>query len=217
MSLLDLFDPGDEKNGDKIEGVMIGIVTNNKDPKNMGRVKVKFPSRKIDDQSHWARVSTLMAGNDRGSFFLPEIGDEVLVVFEHGDINHPFVIGALWNGSDKPPGTNENGKNDIRKFKSRSGHEIIFNDENHKEQVVLHTKAGHTILLDDSRGAEKIEIKDKNGTNTIVMDSMQNGITIESSKFLKIKSKEIEIEADSMMTLKSKCMLTIQGSLVKIN
>ncbi|MBD5799848.1 phage tail protein [Bacillus pseudomycoides] len=217
MSLLDLLNPGEESNGDRIDGVMIGIVTNNKDLENMGRVKVKFPCSEIDDQSHWARVATLMAGKDRGSYFLPEIGDEVLVAFEHGDINHPFIIGALWNGNDKPPGTNENGKNDIRKFKSKSGHELIFDDEKHKEKVVIHTKAGHTIVLDDSSGSEKIEIKDKNGVNTIVMDSVQRGITIESSMFLKIKSKMIEIEADCMMTLKSKSMLTIQGLPVKIN
>ena len=112
-----------------------------------------------------------MAGNDRGSYFLPEVGDEVLVAFEQGDIHHPYVIGALWNGKDKPPELNRDGKNNIRKMKSRSGHELIFNDENENEQVVLHTKSGHTVLLDDSTGAEKIEIKDKSGSNTILIDS----------------------------------------------
>jgi uncharacterized protein involved in type VI secretion and phage assembly len=217
MSLLDLLNPGEESNGDRIDGVMIGIVTNNKDSENMGRVKVKFPVSENDDQSHWARVATLMAGKDRGSYFLPEVGDEVLVAFEHGDINHPFIIGALWNGNDKPPDTNENGKNDIRKFKSKSGHELIFNDENHKEKVVIHTKAGHMVLLDDSSGAERIEIKDKNGANTILLDTVKEEITIESSTSLKIKSNTIEIEATGTMALKSTGTLTIQGASVNIN
>lgn len=217
MSLLDLLNPGKESNGDKIEGVMVGIVTNNKDTENMGRVKVKFPLSENDDQSHWARVATLMAGKDRGSYFLPEVGDEVLVAFEHGDINHPFILGSLWNGNDRPPDTNENGKNDIRKFKSKSGHEFIFNDEKQKEKVIIHTNAGHTVLLDDTSGAERIEIKDKNGTNTIVLDTVKKAINIESSNELKIKSNTIVIEAGQSLALKSTGILTIQGMHVNIN
>ena len=174
-------------------GVVIGIVTDNKDP--MGRVKLRFPWRKMNDQSKWARISTLMAGNGRGSFFLPEIGDEVLVAFEHGDINYPYVIGALWNGIDTPPETNHNGDNNIRKIRSRSGHEIVFNDKEKGEQVVIHTNSGHTILLDDSNGSEKIEIKDKTGSNRIVIDSVQNNITVKSQMTLNIKSSVIEMEA----------------------
>ncbi|QWH88425.1 phage tail protein [Bacillus toyonensis] len=217
MNLLDLFHNDEGEPGDWMKGVAIGIVTDNKDPENMGRVRINFPWRKADDQSYWARIATLMAGNGRGSFLIPEIEDEVLVAFEHGDINHPFVIGALWNGKDKPPETNNNGKNNIRKITSRSGHEIIFNDEEHKEKVILHTKAGHTILLDDTSAAEKIEIKDKNERNKILFDSVQNAITIESMMQLKLKSSVIEIEAEASMILKSGNLLQIQGLPVKIN
>lgn len=220
MSAASLFrDFGDESRVRRITGVVIGIVTNNKDAEGMGRVKVKFPWRGDSDESYWARVSTLMAGKDRGAFFLPEVGDEVLVAFDHGDINHPYVIGALWNGVDTPPETNADGKNNIRTIKSRSGHEIIFddNDEQKKEKIEIHTKAGHTILLDDSAGAEKIEIKDKTGNNSIMIDSVQNAIAISSQMKLSIKAQAIEIESGGMMSIKSSATLTIQGAIVKIN
>ena len=239
MSMMNLFQElGDQSEDRGIRGVVTGIVTNNKDTEGMGRVKVKFPWGEDSDESYWARIATLMAGKDIGTFFLPEVGDEVLVAFEHGDINHPYVIGALWNGVDTPPETNEDGKNNIRKIKSRSGHEIIFDDEEKKEKIEINTKAGHaivlddsagaekieintkaghTIVLDDSAGAEKIEIKDKTGNNSILIDSIQNAITISSQMKLSIKAQAIEIESGGMMSIKSSAALTIQGAIVKIN
>lgn len=220
LALFDLVESDrEEMRGRRIEGIVLGIVTNNQDPENVGRVKVKFPWLEDGDESYWARVATLMAGNDRGTFFLPEVEDEVLVAFDHGDINYPYVIGTLWNGVDTPPETNENGKNNIRKLKSRSGHEIIFddNDEEKKEKIEIRTNAGHTIVLDDSAGGEKIEIKDKTGNNSIVIDSVQNAITISSQMKLSIKAQMIEIEAEGMMTIKSGANLTIQGAIVQIN
>ena len=215
MSGIDIFQEGSRDR--RVAGVVVGIVTNNKDTEGMGRVKVKFPWRGDTDESYWARVATLMAGKDRGTFFLPEVEDEVLVAFDHGDINHPYVIGALWNGVDTPPEANSDGKNNIRKIKSRSGHEIIFGDEQSKEKIELHTNAGHTIILDDSAGNEKIEIKDKTGNNSITIDSVQNAITISSQMKLSIKAQMIEIEAEGMMTIKSGANLTIQGAIVQIN
>ena len=220
MSMTDLIPGfGEESQDRRINGVVIGIVTNNRDTEGMGRVKVRFPWRGDSDESYWARVATLMAGDDRGTFFLPEVGDEVLVAFDHGDINHPYVIGALWNGVDTPPETNADGKNNIRKIKSRSGHEIIFDDnhEQNSEKIKIHTNAGHTIVLDDSAGKEKIEIKDKTENNKITIDSVQNSINIESVMQLKIKANVVEIEGTTSLTLKSNAVLTIQGLPVKIN
>lgn len=216
MSIYDVFKNAGEGEGGHIYGVAIGIVTNNKDPDGMGRVKLRFPWRSSNDESHWARVTSLMAGNEMGAFFLPEVGDEVLVAFEHGDVEYPIVLGSLWNGEDKPPEKNSDGKNNIRKIKSRSGHELILNDEDSKGQVIIKTKAGHTITLDDTSGSENIEIKDKSG-NSIKMDSVQNNIEIKCTMQLNIKANVIEIEADSMMTIKAGATLTLQGALVKIN
>lgn len=219
MSILELLTDEDEEleKANQINGVVVGIVTNNKDPDGMGRIKVTFPTLSDDDESFWARMSTLMAGKDRGSFFLPEVEDEVLVAFGHGDIDDPYIIGALWNGVDTPPQTNSDGKNNIRKLKSRSGHEIIFNDEKQKEKLEIHTNKGHTITLDDSSGAEKISITDKTEKNLIEIDSVQNSIKIESAMKLNIKSKMVEIESDGMMTIKAGATLTLQGALIKIN
>jgi uncharacterized protein involved in type VI secretion and phage assembly len=158
-----------------------------------------------------------MAGPDRGSYFLPEVEDEVLVAFDHGEIHHPYVVGALWNGQDRPPETNSDGENNIRTIRSRSGHQIILDDTQSQEKVTIRTNAGHRIDLDDSTGQEKIEIKDKTGNNIIVFDSVQNSIAIQSQMKLTIKSAMIEIEADTMMTIKAGATLTLQGAIVKIN
>ncbi|MDJ0632613.1 MAG: phage baseplate assembly protein V [Xenococcaceae cyanobacterium MO_188.B29] len=149
-------------------GVTIGIVTNNQDPENLGRVKVKYPWLSEEAESRWARVLTPMAGSDRGIYFLPEVDDEVLLAFEQGDINFPYVLGALWNGQDKPPAKNDDGKNNQRMIKSRSGHQIVF---------------------DDTEGEEKIVIQDKTGKNKIVIDSKDNNMTIDVQGDLTITAK----------------------------
>jgi uncharacterized protein involved in type VI secretion and phage assembly len=218
MSILDELNV-DRRDVGHAAGVAAGIVTNNHDPDGLGRIKVRFPWLSDSNETDWIRMTTTMAGAGRGVFFLPEVGDEVLVAFEHGDINRPFVIGALWNGVDNPPETNSDGSNNIRKIRSRSGHEIIFNDNDTamQEKIEIHTNAGHTITLDDSAGQEKIEIIDKTGNNKISIDSVQNSVEIESAMQFKVKSQMIEIEAGAAMTIKAGATLTIQGAIVKIN
>lgn len=218
MSILDALS---DKNHNirRIFGITAGIVTNNQDPDELGRVKIKFPWMSDDNETDWVRIATLMAGADQGSFFLPEVGNEVLVAFEHGDINHPYVLGTVWNGMAKPPEANKDGQNNIRKIKSRSGHEIIFNDDDtaKQEKIEIRTNAGHKIVLDDSAGKEKIEIVDKSESNKIIIDTMQKSINIESVMQLKIKANIVEIEGTSSLTLKSNAIVTIQGLPVKIN
>jgi len=218
MSILDALGSGEKEVG-RMYGVTAGIVTGNKDPDKMGRVKVRFPWLSEQNETDWIRMTVFMAGGERGSFFLPEVGDEVLVAFEHGDINRPYVIGALWNGTDGPPETNQDGQNNIRKIRSRSGHEIIFNDNktSMQEKIEIKTKGEHKISLDDSSGQEKIEIVDKTGSNKIKIDSNQNSIDIESAMKLKIKSNMVEIEGTASLTIKSDGVLTIKGSMVQIN
>src|SRR5664280_3415392 len=123
----------------RITGVVVGVVTNNQDPDGFGRVKVKFPWLSDVDESDWARVAAPMAGNKRGFYFLPEVDDEVLVAFEHGDVRFPYVLGALWNGKDAPPATNGDGKNNVRVIQSRSGHVI-------KPVSYTHLRAHETVL-----------------------------------------------------------------------
>ncbi len=194
-------------------GVAFAIVTNNKDPDSLGRVKLKLPWMDDQAESDWARVVAPMAGASRGFYFLPEVDDEVLVAFEHGSPDRPYVLGALWNGKDKPPETNSDGKNNVRVIKSRSG---------------------HIIRLNDKDGEEKIEIIDKSAKNSIVISTKDNTITImadadvviESGKGkLKLSGNGIEItskagvkiEATQNMNLKATAQLNIKGQIVNIN
>jgi uncharacterized protein involved in type VI secretion and phage assembly len=198
---------------DRFYGLTVGIVTNNQDPDKLGRVKVRFPWLSDTEESHWARVLTPMAGKERGIYFLPEVEDEVLVAFEHGMMEFPYVLGALWNGKDAPPATNDDGKNNLRVIKSRSG---------------------HVIILDDTEGEENITVADKTGKNMIVISSKENmisivadsDITLESTngklklsgKGIEIKSgAEIKIEASQNMDVKAGPQLNIKGNMVNIN
>jgi uncharacterized protein involved in type VI secretion and phage assembly len=184
----ELFGPPPPEGG-RIYGVVVGIVTNNQDDTGQGRVKVKFPWLSDDDESNWARVATPMAGNGRGMYFLPELDDEVLVVFEQGLVHRPFVIGAVWNGKDKPPENNTDGKNNLRVLKSRSG---------------------HTILLDDTEGAEKIRIEDGKKKTCIELDANKGSISISSEGDLTVK-------VSGKLNLSSDGDVTIHGRTVNIN
>ena len=132
------------------------------------RVKVKYPWLTEQEKTYWARIAVPMGGNERGTYFLPEVDDQVLVVFEHGDINRPIVIGALWSKKQEPVEINESGKNNTKLIKSRAGHRIIF---------------------DDKEGAEKITIVDKTKKNKIVLDSANKVVKIECAGDIEVKAK----------------------------
>jgi uncharacterized protein involved in type VI secretion and phage assembly len=180
MNLFELMSDSAEETirGGRITGVVIGVVTNNKDEEGLGRVKVRFPWLSETDESHWARIAAPMAGKG-GLYFLPEPEDEVLVAFEHGDVRFPYVLGALWNGQQAPPATNDDGKNNLRIIKSRSGHIIRLNDED---------------------GKEKIEIIDKSEKNSIVFDTANNTITITTDKDITLSARKgtIKLEAQKI-------------------
>lgn len=161
---------------------MLADVTNNHDPDNLGRVKLSFPWMSSSAESGWARVVTPLAGDNFGLYCLPEVGDEVLVMFERGDMNHPFVIGSLWHEKAIPPADNQDGKNNLRMLKSRSG---------------------HLVQLDDTADQERIVIQDKSGKNQIVIDTQQNTISITAEKDLKITTKgKISMQADGDIALR---------------
>jgi len=132
----------------RIFGAVTAVVSNVDDPDGLGRVKVRYPWLKDDSQSPWARIVSFMAGPGRGAVFRPETGDEVLVLFEHGDMRFPYVIGALWNGKDAMPGERgADADNAVRLIKSRSGHQIVIDDTAGAEKVIVHDKAGNSIEL----------------------------------------------------------------------
>ena len=199
-----------------MRGVAVGIVTDNKDPEGMGRVKLSYPWREADDESYWARITAPMAGKERGTYFLPEEGDEVLVAFEDGDIHHPYVLGALWNGEEKPPEDNADGNNDVRKIRSRSGHEIVFDDSEAESRVEITTSAGHRIVLDDSAAGSKIAIEDSD-QNEIVLDSAEGAIKISSAAKLSLDAPMIEMKGSGNVEIEAAGILTLKGSLININ
>ncbi len=192
------------KNNSSSVGSMLttAIVTNNNDPDALGRIKVQYTWS--DDESHWARISTLMAGNDRGLYFIPEVGEEVLVAFVNGDIQSPIVIGSLWNQSDLPPENNSDGENNIRKIRSRSGHEIIFDDSDGSEKITIKDSSGSSLEFDASSGSVYI-----NSTKDVVINADAN-VSIETATGLVLKAgSNLSIEAGGELSLK--------GTIVRIN
>jgi phage baseplate assembly protein V len=130
----------------RIHGVVTGQVTSVDDPDNQGRVQVSFPFLGGQNKSTWAPVATLMAGSSRGSWFMPDVGDEVLVAFNQGSVEHPFVIGFLWNGQDTPPETD----NEIRTLVTPGGHSLRFEDKDGSKKVIVKSSSDQTITLDDT-------------------------------------------------------------------
>jgi phage baseplate assembly protein gpV len=183
--------------GPKLLGVWPGIVTDNSEGAgNPGyRVKVKLPWLSEQETTCWARIAVPMGGSDRGTYMLPEIDDQVLVVFEHGDIGRPIVVGTLWSKRQEPVEVNQSGKNNTKLIRSRSGHRIIF---------------------DDKAGAEKITIVDKTMKNKIVLDSVNKLVKIESDGDIAVIAKAnvimhanaLEVGAKEGVTGKAKSLLT---------
>lgn len=218
----------------RIFGVVVGIVIDNNDPEGLYRVKVKFPwvkessSSYTDDPdeedfpSNWARIATFMAGADRGAFWLPEVDDEVLVAFEHGDVRRPFVMGSLWSPVDKAVHDNDSqgGKNDFRTLFSRSGHVVQFVDTPGEGKVIIQTRCetgsaadghksrpGHYIVLDETDGVLQIQISDGKQENLLTIDSTNNHVKMES------KNGDITLEAPNGKILLSCKTLETKSSM----
>lgn len=204
-----------------LRGVMVGLVTNNKDPENMGRVKVKFPQLGDNIESYWCRMASVMAGPTRGVAFFPEANDEVVVAFANGDPNHGYVLGCVWNGSDKlpkPPGELVTGGQTIRR--------------------IIKSRVGHYIELDDSPSpSEGIIIQDKTGNNLIKIITKKNKIEIQAHQDCTVTSStgKIEVSALQDVSVKSSTgkvsitattgvdinagagMVNIKGSMINLN
>ena len=152
-----------------------------------------------------------MAGRDRGIYFIPEVEDEVLVAFERGDLRFPYIVGSLWNGKDRAPESNADGKDDVRQIKTRKGHKLTFNDGS-KGLVQLELNDGKKLAIDD----DGISVDDGKG-NSIVIQSSSGSITIQAATELAIKAPRISIEASGTLDVKAGATLTLRGSLVSIN
>jgi phage protein D/phage baseplate assembly protein gpV len=214
-----------------IRGVMVGKVVQNIDPLGLGRVQVTFPDLSDDHPSGWARIATLSAGGDEsgswGSYFLPDRDDEVLVAFEGGDLNHPVVIGALWNGQQRPPETNT-GLNERRLLRTKSGMEIRFDELPQQERLVIRDKAGATIELSSAPDGRGITIRNT-AEAVIRLDATQNEVTIAHASGSTITlaadgsvsivaAKDLAFKTDTgNLTLEATGTVTIKGTRIDLN
>ncbi len=180
--------------GGRWYGVYPALVSDIKDPDGQGRVKVTLPwSPDTGSASYeaWARLATLMGGNNRGSWFVPDVNDEVLIVFEGGDPRRPYVIGGLWNGNDAPPESMDGGGNNYKKvLRSRNGVKITFDDQDGQEQLILETPGGQKVTLKDGPGS--VEVVDSNG-NSVKLET--SGITVTAAAKVTVNASQVAISA----------------------
>ena len=134
-------------------GVVVAIVKNLQDPDGQGRIEVQFPWLSDSLRSSWAPVAAPLAGKQRGLYFMPEVDDEVLVAFEHGSFDHPYIVGYLWNGKDIPPESDANN----RVIVTPGGHTLRFEDGDGGKKVLLKSSSGQAITLDDSESSITLE------------------------------------------------------------
>jgi phage protein D len=190
-------------------GVVSAIVTNNNDPQGLNRIKVKFPWFADQLESDWVRMVGLGAGDGRGLYWVPEVNDEVLVAFEHGDFNYPYVLGNLWNGKDKPPDSISN---------------VVKNGN--VETRMLKTRAGHVVKLVDDSSGQYIEITDGQGKHQIKLDVQGNKLIIKTQGDVNIESQgkttisatgQLDIKGQSNVNIEATGQLVLKGATVNIN
>jgi uncharacterized protein involved in type VI secretion and phage assembly len=200
--------------GGVFPGPVIALVTSLEDPEKMGRIKVKFPWLDDKIESGWTPVAMPFAGKERGIQFLPEVGDEVLVLFQMGNFQKPVIIGSLWNGKDTPPSNGQDGKNFLKVIKTTLNHKIEFSDDQDDSYILITDGKGNNSIKLDMKN-ELIEIK---STKNISIQS-ENGE-------IEIKAKKVTIEGASQLELKSKSGkvvidgpsgVDIKGSTINLN
>jgi uncharacterized protein involved in type VI secretion and phage assembly len=189
-------------------GIYPALVSDLNDPDGSGRVKVTLPwspDTRSDAYEVWARLATLMGGSNRGSWFIPDKSDEVLVAFEGGDPRRPYVLGGLWNGKDKPPESMDGaGQNNKKVLRSRNGVKITLDDQNGQENCIVETPGGQKITLHDGPGS--VEIVDSNG-NSIKLQT--SGITVNAAAKVTVTASMVEVSA-SLVTVNAP-MATFSG------
>jgi phage protein D len=206
-------------------GAVTAIVTNTDDPNGWGRVKVKYPWASDDEESFWARVVSAGAGPESGLAVVPAIDDEVLVVFQHGDFNQPFVLGGLWNGQDKlPPPVTAAAAGEkplVRSWRSRTGHHITIHD-NADNKLELATSGGHRLVIDDA--GRQIVLRSAGGLELILDDGSQQitikgggPVAVEATGALTLQGASVKISATGSMELQAGGAVTVKGATVSLN
>lgn len=192
---------GGEERENSFWGVAPAIVVSNVDVTGLGRVQLELPW--LPGYQPWARVATLSAGPDRGSYFIPQNGDEVLVAFCQGDVRELYVIGSLWNGRDKPPFKDPPDPANKRAIHTPAGHKIVLDDL--EQSIVITSSTGHKVTM----APEQIELFAGDGAKITLQKS--GTIKIEASVAIEIKAPSIKTEASASLDLKSRATATLDG------
>ena len=176
-----------------LQAAYLAKVVSLDDPDGRNRVQVRliaFDECANQDAPLWARVVCPFAGKDRGAFLMPDVDDEVLVVFQNGDPSYPLVLGGLWNGSSASPADFESGQNRYKVIRSKNGVKLTLDDQQGQETFIAETPGGQKVTLKDGPGT--ITIEDANG-NTITLDS--SGITINAAANVKVTAAKVDVSA----------------------
>jgi phage protein D len=201
-TLLELMRPPQER--DWSANLVVGLVTNNNDPDQMGRVRVKYPSLSDSEESAWARVVTPSTGNARGLLMLPQPNEEVIVGFEHGDTRRPIVIGSVFNGRDKPGA-------DL--LQNRDGSFAVLSNE----KVHMHSKKDFEIKSDQKMVVEITQDEKHTVKGSYTHETTGTGklkaqsYTVEAGTSMTVKGVSVTVEASAALTLKG-ATVDIQGS-----
>jgi phage protein D len=201
-TLLELMRP--PKDRDWSSTLVVGLVTNNNDPESMGRVRVKYPSLSDTEESNWARVATPSSGNARGLLMLPQVDEEVVIGFEHGDTRRPIVVGSVFNGKDKPGD---------ELLQNRDGSLSVMSNE----KIHQHSKKDFEIKSDQNMTVEITKDKTETISGNYKNTATGNGnlkaqqYTIEAGSAMTVKGVSVTVEASASLTLKG-ATVNIQGS-----
>ena len=198
--------------------ITIGVVTDIKDPDKKNRVKVRLLNRSDSAQeTDFIRVMTPMAGKEYGMFMLPEVGDEVLVGFIDGDLSDPYVLGCLWNTKAPAPVTVQDGKNEQRTIKSKTAHQLEFNDGQDAPGLTLATAQESRIAINDKE--KSITVTDKAGENYLKIDINGGTVTLEAKTKLVLKCGGASVEIDgsgNAINIKTSGNIKIDGQQVDV-
>lgn len=212
---------------------VFGIVSNVDDPENLGRVKAIIDTFGKDFETDWAPILTPMAGPGAGFYAVPQVGDTVAMGFMGYNLNYPFIFGSVWSDPIKPPRTSQDAKDGTLVYRSRTGHIMIFDDKN--KRLTVQSSSGHKMTMEE----ETVMLSDKNGNNFLQINALDGAVLVTAASKLElsapnieihagrslkvdttvmdVKSTTLEMNANASLSLDCGGILTINGSMVKIN
>ncbi|MDQ4020288.1 MAG: VgrG-related protein [Actinomycetota bacterium] len=235
-SLYGLTHGGHERNGHRaVTGLAPAVVTDVRDPRKLGRVKIKFPWLADDYASSWARTVQISAGPRYGAMILPEVGDEVLVGFEQGDFDSPYVLGGLYNGKDTPAASpyelvdRNSGQVVARRLVSRTGHRLELVETAAADNAVRLVTGDDRYLLELDKKGTKITVKSDGtvlveGSRGVTIDAKTGPLELKGSQVsikgtgaVKVEGATVSVNGQGTAEFKASGVVTVRGSLVKIN